>query len=447
MRFVPHTLKEKEEMLKTIGITSTDELFRDIPEEIRLKKGLNLPTGLDEITLQKEIETLAGNNAHLNDYISFLGAGAYDHYRPSIIDHLLLRSEFYTAYTPYQPEISQGTLQAIFEFQTLICELTGMDVANASVYDGASALAEAVLMAVTQTRKNKVLISSTVHPEYREVVKTYAWPRGIEILELPYQEGLTNLSILDEHISQDVGAVGIQNPNFFGSIEKVKEIAELTHQHKALLIACVDPISLGLLEAPGNLGADIVVGEGQSLGLPVSFGGPYLGFMATREKYLRRLPGRIVGIAKDRLEREGFVLTLQAREQHIRREKASSNICSNQALCALAATIYLSTLGKQGMREVAMQCLTKSNYAKQILKEIEGVEVAFPQNYTFKEFVLKLSEPVSSVNQRLLKHKILGGLDLGKFYPELENHMLLCVTETRSREDIDLLKRVWEGVQ
>jgi len=406
---------------------------------------LKLPSGLSEMSLRKEITSMSQENAHVDEYISFLGAGAYEHFRPAVIDHLLLRSEFYTAYTPYQPEISQGTLQAIFEFQTAICELTGMDVANASLYDGASAMAEAVIMATIQTRKNKVLISTTVHPEYREVVKTYAWGRGALVEEIPYNEGLTDLELLETDFPQDAAAVIVQNPNFFGGIEKLKELTELAHKNKALMIVCVDPIALGLLEAPGNLEADIVVGEGQSLGLPLSFGGPYLGFIATKEKFMRRLPGRIVGMTQDRQGKKGFVLTLQAREQHIRREKASSNICSNQALCALAATVYLSTLGKKGIKEVALQCLHKAHYTKGILSEIKGMKVAFPNSKTYKEFVVKTKEPVSSINERLLKAGILGGLNLARFYPELENHMLLCVTEARSKAEIDLLKRVWEG--
>ncbi|MDN5322287.1 MAG: glycine dehydrogenase subunit 1 [Clostridia bacterium] len=445
MNFVPHTVSERKEMLAKIGISSTEELFKDIPNRVRLERELDLPPGLDEFSLRKEVTSLSQENAHIDEYVSFLGAGAYEHFRPAVIDHLLLRSEFYTAYTPYQPEISQGTLQAIFEFQTGICELTGMDVANASMYDGASAMAEAIIMATTQTRKNKVLISSTVHPEYREVVKTYAWGRGIEILEGPYKEGLTDLESLATNLSENIGAVVIQNPNFFGGIEDIKKIVELAQGYKAMVIVCVDPISLGVLEAPGKLGVDIVIGEGQSLGIPLSFGGPYLGFIATKEKYVRRLPGRIVGIARDRRGNEGFVLTLQAREQHIRREKASSNICSNQALCALAATIYLSTLGKKGIKEVAEQCLYKTHYAKGVLGEIPGVEIAFPANKTFKEFVVKSKEKINTINKRLFKAGIIGGLDLGKFYKELENHMLICVTETRSKREIDLLKRVWEG--
>lgn len=445
MNFVPHTAEERKEMLAKIGIASTEELFKDIPSQIRLTKELDLPSGMDEFSVRKEVTALSQENAHSDEYINFLGAGTYDHFRPALINHLLLRSEFYTAYTPYQPEISQGTLQAIFEFQTAICELTGMDVANASMYDGATAMAEAVVMATTQTRKNKVLISSTVHPEYREVVKTYAWGRSIEIIEIPYKDGKTDLEKYEDFLSQDVAAVVIQSPNFFGAIENLKGIIEQAKSKKIMTIFSVDPISLALLEAPGKLGADIVVGEGQALGIPMNFGGPHLGFMATKDKYVRRMPGRIVGLAKDKRGQEGFILTLQAREQHIRRDKASSNICSNQALCALAATIYLSTMGKEGLKEIALQSVLKANYAKKILSTLPATEIAFPHSQTFKEFVIKCGEPVKKINQRLKDAGIIGGLDLGKFYPELENHMLICVTETKSKEEIELLKRVWEG--
>ncbi len=447
MNFVPHTPQEIKAMLQAIGLESTEDLFSDIPENLKLQRELDLPKGLDEMTLRREVTSLSQENIHTEDYINFLGAGAYDHYRPSIINHLISRSEFYTAYTPYQPEISQGTLQSIFEFQTAICELTGMDVANASMYDGATALAEGMIMAVAQTNKKKVLLSSTVHPEYREVLKTYAWAREIEIIEIPYtKEGSTDLDFLDQTLTNDFAAVIIQNPNFFGKIEKLKTLIDRVKSTKALSIVCADPISLGILEAPGKLGVDIVVGEGQSLGMPLSFGGPYLGFIATTEKLIRRIPGRIVGLAKDQHGKDGFVLTLQAREQHIRREKASSNICSNQALCALTAIIYLSALGKKGLKEVAEHCISKAHYAQKVLTQIDGVELAFPQGPSFKEFVVKTKEDIACINDRLFQAGILGGLDLGRFYPELKNHMLICVTEARSKTEIDLLKQVWEGL-
>jgi glycine dehydrogenase subunit 1 len=304
-----------------------------------------------------------------------------------------------------------------------------------------------MIMAVAQTNKKKVLLSSTVHPEYREVLKTYAWAREIEIIEIPYtKEGSTDLDFLDQTLTNDFAAVIIQNPNFFGKIEKLKTLIDRVKSTKALSIVCADPISLGILEAPGKLGVDIVVGEGQSLGMPLSFGGPYLGFIATTEKLIRRIPGRIVGLAKDQHGKDGFVLTLQAREQHIRREKASSNICSNQALCALTAIIYLSALGKKGLKEVAEHCISKAHYAQKVLTQIDGVELAFPQGPSFKEFVVKTKEDIACINDRLFQAGILGGLDLGRFYPELKNHMLICVTEARSKTEIDLLKQVWEGL-
>ncbi|QNB45177.1 aminomethyl-transferring glycine dehydrogenase subunit GcvPA [Thermanaerosceptrum fracticalcis] len=442
MHYLPHTPEQVDAMLKSIGVQSTDELFRDIPESIRLKQPLSLPQGLSENAAWRNLQELAGKNKHAGQYICFLGAGAYEHYQPRAVSHLLSRSEFYTAYTPYQPEISQGTLQAIFEYQTMICELTGMDAANASVYDGATALAEASLMAAEATRRNQMLVSSAIHPEYRATMETYLHGRGISLELTPYWGGLTCQDALGKKINKEVAAVVIQYPNFFGSIENLQQFAEIAHAAGALLIVCADPVSLGVLESPGKLGADIVVGEGQSLGLPLSFGGPYLGFMAAKEKYMRRLPGRIVGKTVDRLGREGFVLTLQAREQHIRREKASSNICSNQALCALSATLYLSLLGPGGLEQVGNQCLQKSHYAKTLLSKIEGVTIPF-QVPTFKEFVVKTEESPESINRRLWEAGILGGLDLGRYYPELTNHILLCVTEVRTKEEIDKLARVW----
>jgi glycine dehydrogenase subunit 1 len=444
MSFLPHTTEEEKAMLKTIGVSSVDELFGDIPEELFLDKPLHLPAGLSEKEAWEEVERLAKKNIHIGEYLCFRGAGAYDHYQPKAVHHLLSRSEFYTAYTPYQPEISQGTLQAVFEYQTSICELTGMDVANASHYDGATALTEAALMAVEATRRSKIAVSTLVHPEYRETLQTYLLRKGVEIIWLPYREGLTDVDELARVLTNEVAAVLISSPNFFGCVEDFSQFAELIHGQGGLLIACVDPLSLGILESPGELGADIVVGEGQSLGLPLNFGGPYLGFMACKEKYVRRLPGRIVGKTVDRLGRDGFVLTLQAREQHIRREKAGSNICSNQSLCALAATIYLALLGPRGLEEVGKQCLQKSHYTRERLVELPGVSTPFSAPF-FQEFVVKTVEAPLKINQRLWEAGILGGLDLGRHYPELENHLLLCVTEMRTKEEIEQLIQVWGG--
>lgn len=437
MDFVPHTDKERCEMLKTIGVDSLDELFADVPEQVRLKRPLNIPVPMSELELINHLQGLASKNTSLNEYSSFLGAGSYEHFVPSVINHMLLRSEFYTAYTPYQPEISQGTLMAIFEYQTLICELTGMEAANASMYDGATAMAEAAAIACDTQRKKKIVVSQTVHPEYRTVLKTYTDSLALEVVEVPFDRGTTDLDKLSQLIDNQTACVIIQHPNFFGSLEKVREISDIIHKNGGLFIAVVDPISLGILKAPGSYGADIVVGEGQSLGSPVSFGGPQLGFFATNAKLLRRMPGRLVGQTVDTKGQRAFVLTLQAREQHIRREKATSNICSNEALCALAATIYLTMLGKQGIVEVATQCLQKANYLKNVLTSA-GIEIAFDVPF-FKEFVIKASIPSQKMNSALLNEKIIGGLDLGKFYPELPDHMLLCVTEKKTKEEIEAL--------
>lgn len=444
MSFLPHTREEENAMLQAIGVSSAEELFRDIPRELRLNRPLQLSAGLPEKAVWEEVQRLAEKDRHTDNYLCFRGAGAYEHYQPSAVKHLLSRADFYTAYTPYQPEISQGTLQAIFEYQTCICELTGMDVANASHYDGATALTEAAIMAVEATRRNKVAVSALVHPEYRETMQTYLKRRGVELITLPYADGLTASNDLSAYVNDEVAAVIIQSPNFFGSIEDIGLFAEFVHGKGGLLVACVDPLSLGVLESPGRLGADIVVGDGQSLGLPLSFGGPYLGFMACKEKYVRRLPGRIVGKTVDRSGREGFVLTLQAREQHIRREKAGSNICSNQALCALAATIYLSLLGPDGLAEAGKQCLQKSHFAQQRLAALPGVTIPFAAPF-FQEFVVKTAEAPAVINQRLWEAGILGGLELRRFYPELDNHLLVCVTEMRSREEIERLVQAWGG--
>lgn len=444
MNFIPHTEEERQEMLKVIGVEAIDDLFNDIPANVQMKRPLDIPGPMSEFEVIKHMQELSGKNANSNEYVSFLGAGSYDHFTPSAINHMLLRSEFYTAYTPYQPEISQGTLMAIFEYQTLICELTGMEATNASMYDGATAMAEAALMACESQRKKKIVISSTVHPEYREVLKTYTEGQSVEVVEVPFKNGVTDLDSLAQLVDDNTAGVIIQHPNFFGALEKVAEVGELVHSKGGLFITVVDPISLALLKAPASYGADIVVGEAQSLGNPVSFGGPQLGFFACSGKLIRRMPGRIVGQTLDNRGQRAFVLTLQAREQHIRREKATSNICSNEALCALAATIYLTMLGKKGLVEVARQCLMKTNYLKEQLKGA-GFIPAFDAPF-FKEFVVKTSLPVQEVNQKLLKQKIIGGLDLSRFYSQLANHMLLCVTEKRTQQEMgDLVAAMSEA--
>jgi glycine dehydrogenase subunit 1 len=440
------TEQDQQEMLDTIGVSSLEDLFKDIPEEIRFKGDLPVSPGLNEYALTTHLSELAAKNANTDQYASFLGAGIYDHHIPSVINHVVSRSEFYTAYTPYQPEISQGELQAIFEFQSYICELTGMAVANASMYDGATALAEAGSLASAATKRKQLLVSSTVHPEARQVVRTYAKGLGLDVVEVPFANGVTNLAELAEAVSDQTAAVLVQSPNFFGAIEDLAAIGDLIHASKGLMVVSTNPISLGILEAPGKLGADIVVGDAQPLGISSSLGGPTCGFFAVSQDHMRRMPGRIVGQTVDRNGKRGFVLTLQAREQHIRREKATSNICSNQALLALCASVYLSVMGKQGMIEVGQLNLQKSHYAARRLGSISGVSMPFTSPY-FNEFVIKLPEGtrVAEVNAKLLQKGILGGYDLGRAYSELEGHMLIAVTERRTKEQIDQFAQALEG--
>ncbi|WP_186325957.1 aminomethyl-transferring glycine dehydrogenase subunit GcvPA [Paenibacillus sp. Y412MC10] len=445
-RYLPMTEQDQQEMLDTIGVSSLEDLFKDIPEEIRFKGDLPVSPGLNEYALTTHLSELAAKNANTDQYASFLGAGIYDHHIPSVINHVVSRSEFYTAYTPYQPEISQGELQAIFEFQSYICELTGMAVANASMYDGATALAEAGSLASAATKRKQLLVSSTVHPEARQVVRTYAKGLGLDVVEVPSANGVTNLAELAEAVSDQTAAVLVQSPNFFGAIEDLAAIGDLIHASKGLMVVSTNPISLGILEAPGKLGADIVVGDAQPLGISSSLGGPTCGFFAVSQDHMRRMPGRIVGQTVDRNGKRGFVLTLQAREQHIRREKATSNICSNQALLALCASVYLSVMGKQGMIEVGQLNLQKSHYAARRLGSISGVSMPFTSPY-FNEFVIKLPEGtrVAEVNAKLLQKGILGGYDLGRAYSELEGHMLIAVTERRTKEQIDQFAEALEG--
>lgn len=441
MPYIPHTEQDIKEMLLAIRARCVDDLFRTIPEELRLKKPLNLPTGLSEQELVAEMKKLGAKNSTVDDHISFMGAGAYNHYIPSIVNHTLLRSEFYTSYTPYQPEISQGTLQAIFEYQTLICQLTGMDVANASMYEGSSATAEAVLMAGRINNRKKVVISSALHPEYREVVSTYLKTQQVRVGEIMHctEAGMTLPEAVEKHIDEETSCLVIQHPNFFGSLEDLKALGELAHKNGAVFIVVItEPVSLGLLKSPGELGADILVGEGQSLGNSLSFGGPYLGFFATREKYMRQMPGRLVGKTTDKGGNRGFILTLSTREQHIRREKATSNICTNEGLCALAATVYMCILGKKGMMELARLNLSKAEYLKKALHGIKGVKVAFNAP-TFNEFVIEVGREPEELLKALSDKGIWGGVALKGFYPHLDRHILLCATEMNSKVDIDKL--------
>ena len=440
MRYIPNSPDERADMLKEIGVATTDNLFDSIPEELRLRDHLNVPAAMSELELLKQFEEMGGRN-QAAQRTSFLGGGAYSHYIPTIVDHLISRSEFFTAYTPYQPEISQGTLQAIFEFQTLVCQLTGMDIANASMYDGSTAMAEAVLMAERVTRRTKVIVSSAVHPQYLEVAHTYVQHAGIELQQALYcTETGTTLPESLNAIDDETAAVVVQSPNFFGCVEDLQALGEKAHAHGALLIVAVtEAMSFGLLRSPGACGADIVVAEGQSFGVPMSFGGPYVGLFATRDKYARQIPGRLVGEAFDKKGRRGFVLTLATREQHIRREKATSNICTNEGLIALAATIYLETMGRRGVQEAAQQSAQKAHYAAREISKLEGFSLPFSGPF-FNEFVVRAPVAASPLLDRLARVKAIdGGIALSRFDSDRPNDFLVCVTETNTRSEIDAL--------
>jgi len=438
MPFIPNTESDRQQMLAAIGVASFEELLEAIPDELRWKGVLDLPPGCSEMEVVGELEALAGRNLSPAGAVSFLGGGAYDHFIPGAIAELLARSEFYTAYTPYQAEVSQGTLTAIFEFQTLICQLTGMDLANASVYDGASGLGEAALMAQAATGRDRLVVAGTVHPLHRRVLGTYTGGLGMEIGEIACPDGQADPAELKKQLGPRTAAVIIQHPNFFGILEDQAAIIEAAHQAGALAVVSADPVSLGILKPPGELGADIVVGEGQPLGIPQSFGGPYLGFLAARQKLLRRLPGRLVGQTADARGRRGFVLTLQTREQHIRREKATSNICTNHALCALTATLYLGLMGRQGLAGVAQLCVQKSHYARDRIARISGFRIAFEKPF-FREFVVRTPVPPGEIVAALAGKGLLAGVDLSGYDLGLNDGLLVAVTEKRTREQIDRL--------
>lgn len=438
-RYIPNTEADTACMLDRLGLTSVEDLFSDIPAELLLKRGLDLPGALSEKDLVQKLKVLSRKNSDVDELACFLGAGAYDHFVPLVVGQLVSRSEFYTSYTPYQPEISQGTLQTIFEYQTMICSLTGMEATNASMYDGATACAEAAKMAIDNTRRNTVAVSKTVNPEVRKVLATYMDLCGFNLVEIDMDNGATDLSHLRKLLNdEDLAGVVVQNPNFFGIIEDMDAVGELLSGSKTLFISYVDPISLAILKKPSEYGADIAVGEGQSLGNNLSFGGPYVGFLATHEKMMRRLPGRIVGQTKDVDGKRAFVLTLQAREQHIRRSRASSNICSNQGLNALAAAIYMATMGESGLKEVATQCLQKAHYAQKKLTESGVYKPLFDRPF-FMEFAVTGTADPAVVNNDLLDVGILGGYKLSRDYPEYSNGLLICVTEKRTKEEIDKL--------
>ena len=434
-RYIPLTDKDKKEMLETIGANSITELFGDIPKDILLNRDLNIDSAEAETSLLRRLNTIANKNITKETHVSFLGAGVYDHYTPAVVDAMISRSEFYTAYTPYQPEISQGELQAIFEFQTLICELTQMDVANSSMYDGITSFAEACILAFNHTKKNKIVVSKGLHYQALQVLKTYIKVRKeFEIVEVDLNGTITDLEKLEQAIDDDTAAVAVQYPNFYGTIEDLEKIHSYIENKKALFIVYSNPLALGVLTPPGQFGADIVVGDTQPFGIPTQFGGPHCGYFATTKKLMRKVPGRLVGQTQDDEGNRGFVLTLQAREQHIRRDKATSNICSNQALNALASSIAMSALGKQGIYDIAVQNLEHANYAKNQFKN-NSFEVL--DGTSFNEFVVKFDQPIKNVNKKLAEHGFIGGFDLGEISPDFDNHMLIAVTELRTKKEID----------
>ncbi|MBL8163189.1 MAG: aminomethyl-transferring glycine dehydrogenase subunit GcvPA [Anaerolineae bacterium] len=436
MSYMPHTDLERQQMLAAIGVTTIEDLFEAVPSTHRFPR-LNLPKPMSEMEIVAELAALSDANEHAGDFASFRGAGAYHHFIPAAISHIVLRGEFLTAYTPYQPEVSQGTLQAIFEYQSMMCALTGMDAANASHYDGATSLAEAVTVAldVARGKRNKIILSHGINPQYRAVLRTYHQGRDLKIVG---DSGRADIADLIEMLDEHTAMVAVQYPNFFGQIDDFALLAERVHQAGALLVIVTNPITLGLLKPPGELGADIVVGEGQPLGIPLSFGGPYLGFFACRTEYVRKIAGRIVGETLDQDGKRAFVMTLRPREQDIRRDKASSNICTNQGLMSLTAAVYLSLMGKHGLRKVAELCYHKAHYAAKQISALPGFSVDTSKPF-FNEFVIKCPRPVAALNDILIEKGIMGGYDLGQDYAHLKDHMLLCVTEMNSKAEIDAL--------
>jgi glycine dehydrogenase subunit 1 len=439
MNFIPHTEQDQKQMLQKIGVAGLEDLFRDIPERLLLKRPLDLPASLSEQEIFSTMKEIGARN--LIPKITLMGAGAYNHYIPSVVGHIVARSEFYTAYTPYQAEISQGILQAIYEYQTMIARLTGMQVANASMYDGASAMAEAAVLAAKSSGRNKIVLIRSVHPQYRETVRTYAWANGYELVEAPFApSGQIDRNALLNTVDDKTAAVLIQSPNFFGIIEDIASISPDIHAKGALLVSgFTEATSLGILKPAGEMGADFVVGEGQAFGNPLNYGGPYLGIFAATEKFLRKIPGRLCGATVDKQGQRGFVLTLQTREQHIRRERATSNICSNEALCALAAGVYLACLGKN-LKKLAGLNVQKAQYLKGRLSELPGWSAAFA-GPVYNEFVMRCPDPVAT-NVKLQKHGIVGGYELGKDYPELKGGLLFCATEMLKKEDMDRVVEV-----
>lgn len=442
MPFIPNTQAQQEEMLRRMGMTF-DQLFEDIPQSLRCKP-LDLPPGISEQKVRDKLAGIADKNRI--DLVGFLGGGFYDHFIPAAVYSLVSRSEFYTAYTPYQPEVSQGTLQAIYEYQSAICRLTGMEVANASLYDGGTALYEAMMMALAVTGRSRILIDDSVNPIYRVMIESYTKNLNIEKVQVKSKSGLTDRAAVASALDQNCAAVILQNPNFFGCVDDYTDLCRTVREKGAMVIVSCYPVSLGILKTPGAMGADIVTGEGQSLGMPLSFGGPYLGFMATRRGYVRRMPGRVIGKTTDEKGRTGYVMTLQAREQHIRREKATSNICSNEALCAMTALVYLTLLGKNGLIETAQLCADKASYAYHKLTDIRGVRPRFRAKWFFNEFVLELPSDAGHVIAELIGHGFAAGFPLSRYYEDMENCILVAVTEKRTKQQIDRLAAALEAI-
>jgi len=441
MSYFPLTEEDRKQMLSEIGVKGFDELVAKVPAQLK-NPVLDLPEGLSEFELRQYLENILGQNQTARELLSFLGAGSYDHYIPSVVRHILSRGEFYTAYTPYQPEASQGTLQTIFEYQSMMAEITGLDVVNASHYDGATAFAEGCLLALNFNQRQKVLVARTVHPEYRQVMKTYLSGTDFQIEEIPFTAaGTLDLEAFRKMLDMNVGCVAVGSPNFFGVVEDLDEVSDLTHKHGALFVTTGHPLSYLVFRSPGEWKADVACGEAQPFGIPLNFGGPYVGYFATTRSLMRRIPGRLAGITKDRNGRRTFVLTLQAREQHIRREKASSNICTNQALCALAVCVYLSTLGREGLKDVALLNVDRANTLRSRIEKLGGYQIPF-SGAIFNEFVVKSKRSVPLLFEKLLKKGVLAGYSLEKDYPELKNHFLVTATETKTEEDLDHFVKV-----
>lgn len=441
--YLPNTEEDLKLMLESIGVSTVDDLFKVIPGDVRLNRELDLDPAQSEIEIRRQIIAMANKNKSIDELTCFLGAGSYDHYIPTTVKHIVSRSEYYTAYTPYQPEIAQGTLQGVWEYQSMMCLLTGMDVANVSMYDGPTAAAEAAILATSSQRRNKILISETVNPETKEVLEAYLNFRDIEIEYIPSENGVTDYSKIEGMLSKDVAAVVVANPNFYGVIEDPESVVEKIHANKSLLIMQIDPISLGLLKTPGEIGCDIVVGEGQSLGQNLNYGGPVLGFMAVTEKLVRKMPGRIIGQSVDVEGNKAYVLTLQAREQHIRREKATSNICSDQTLNSIAAAVYMATMGPDGMKDAAYQSMQKAHYLAKELEKTGKFKLKFTSPY-FKEFVMETDTDIDVLNAKLMEKGILGPMNLNVF--GMEKAALFCVTENRSKEEMDNLVKEIGGL-